>query len=155
MPKFVRGRLHPLVAAVAVAIILVCLSGLAMMTGVVPSSSNGLAAAHAATPAATLPKSLDLGLPSPKTKDSRSLAVADSLAPGEMLITVAPKRVVTKPIKTAAASVLLRKPTRTPAYVAPTRKSVPIPRIIPIYRDSNNTSNNMSNNMSHNDDWHD
>ncbi|MES2830617.1 MAG: hypothetical protein V4695_01325 [Pseudomonadota bacterium] len=159
-----RRPLHPLVATAAVAIMLVCLTALASMTGVLSSTQGALAAAYAATPVEVPTAPARAGSTSTPgsiagaTKRLPALSAADSLGPGEALIDIDVKPTVAKPTSAVPSRAALlnqapstqappkQKPSKqapstvvskvpASARIPPTTLPAPQPRIIPVYRD--------------------
>ena len=143
-----RKRLHPLVTAAAVAIILVCLIALATLSGVLPPTQGVLVAAHAAAPAVVSARPVSATSPPTENKRLPALTVVESLAPGEALVQIDAEPVVAKPAKAASTKAALAE--RVPSITAATRRTIsvatplpasavaagPAPRIVPVYRDT-------------------
>ncbi len=155
MPVWSGKRLHPLVAAAAVAIILACLMILATVTGVLSPIQNVLVTAHAATPVIVSARPAGAVSPAPiKNKPLPALSISESLAPGEAVVDMdanasvpAPTKAVPKMAMPPRAPSVAPKPSNGVASrtaVSPaTRRALdsanaaPSPRIIPVYRDMN------------------
>jgi len=139
--------LHPLVAAAAVVIILVCGITLATLTGVLSPTQNMLFAAHAETPMMGPARPADLISPQTENKRLPAFTLVDSLAPGEEVVHINVKPRVAKPANAASTKgaketyllpslavtrVLVPSTSLPPAISAPANSA---PRIIPVYRD--------------------
>ena len=150
-------RIHPLVAAAAVSIILVSMLGVATMTGVLPHSNSRPTKATASDTAVVKPALLVASAaqgnvrPTVETPAANSATDAsrrpptagETLAPGETLITLPAVASVASTKAPAASTPVVRESRRRasvgrrvvePWGAAPPRQ-LPAQRIVPVYRD--------------------